>query len=108
MPLMQAATDLGVTDEIPIAAGFVDNVVMPAFFSNAIGSTSGILYHYTLPDNEINDWLVAQTTERFEVPPDLFDADAMNAAILIVEALRASGSDANADALITAMEGTGV
>ncbi len=105
VPLLQAATDLGVTDEIPIAAGFVDNVVMPAFFSNAIGSTSGILYHYTLADNEINDWLVAQTTERFEVPPDLFDADAMNAAILIVEALRASDSDANADALITAMEG---
>jgi branched-chain amino acid transport system substrate-binding protein len=105
VPLLQAATDLGVTDEIPIAAGFVDNVVMPAFFSNAIGSTSGILYHYTLADNEINNWLVEQTTDRFEVPPDLFDADAMNAAILIVEALRASDSDANADALITAMEG---
>jgi branched-chain amino acid transport system substrate-binding protein len=105
VPLLQAATDLGVTDEIPIAAGFVDNVVMPAFFSNAIGSTSGILYHYTLADNEINDWLIEQTTSRHEVPPDLFDADAMNAAILLVEALRASDSDATAGALITAMEG---
>jgi hypothetical protein len=100
VPLVQAANDLGVTDEIPIAAGFVDNVVMPAFFADAIGTTSGILYHYTLADNEINDWLVEQTTARFSVPPDLFDADAMNAAILIGEALKATGGDATASVLI--------
>lgn len=105
VPLLQAATDLGVTDEIPIASAFVDNVVMPAFFSNAIGSTSGILYHYTLADNEINDWLTEQTMARFSVPPDLFDADAMNAALLIAEALKATGGDTSADALIAAMEG---
>jgi branched-chain amino acid transport system substrate-binding protein len=105
VPLVQAANDLGVTDEIPIAAGFVDNVVMPAFFADAIGTTSGILYHYTLADNEINDWLVEQTIDRFGVPPDLFDADAMNAAILIGEALKATGGDANAEAMIGVMEG---
>jgi branched-chain amino acid transport system substrate-binding protein len=105
VPLLQAATDTGVLDEIPMAAGFVDNVVMPAFFSNAIGSTSGILYHYTFPDNEINDWLVTNSVERNGVPPDLFDADAMNAAILIAEALHASGGDASAAALIAVMEG---
>ncbi len=105
VPLLQAAQDSGVLDEIPMASGFVDNIVMPAFFSNAIGSTSGILYHYTLPDNEINDWLVEHTMERFNTVPDLFDADAMNAAILIVEALRITGGDASADALIDAMEG---
>ena len=105
VPLLQAAQDAGVLDEIPIAAGFVDNIVMPVFFSNAIGSTSGILYHYTLPDNEINDWLVEHTMEQFETVPDLFDADAMNAAIMVVEALRATGGDASADALIGAMEG---
>lgn len=105
VPLLQAATDLGVTEQVPVAAGFVDNVVMPAFFANAIGSTSGILYHYTLPTNEINDWLVETTMERFATPPDLFDADAMNAAILIVEALTKTDGDASADALIEAMEG---
>jgi len=105
VPLLQAATDTGVLDQIPMAAGFVDNVVMPAFFANAIGSTSGILYHYSLPDNDINDWLVAETKDRFGVPPDLFDADAANAAIMIVEALHKTGGDANADALIGVMEG---
>jgi branched-chain amino acid transport system substrate-binding protein len=105
VPLVQAANDLGVTDEIPIAAGFIDNVVMPAFFADAIGTTSGILYHYTLANNEINDWLVEQSSDRFDVPPDLFDADAMNAAILIGEALKATGGDASAAAMIGAMEG---
>jgi branched-chain amino acid transport system substrate-binding protein len=78
---------------------------MPAFFANAIGSTSGILYHYTAPDNEANDWLVEQTMERHGTPPDLFDADGMNAAILLVEALKATGGDSDAQALIAVMEG---
>lgn len=43
--------------------------------------------------------------ERHGVPPDLFDADGMNAAIMVVEALKATGGDASADALIAAMEG---
>lgn len=105
VPLIQAANDLGVMEEVDLAAAFVDNLVMPSFFANAVGSTSGILYHYTLPDNEINDWLVEQSVARHETPPDLFDADAMNAAIMLVEAVQATGGDAGADALISAMEG---
>lgn len=105
VPMMGAATDLGVVDEMALAASFVDNAVMPTFFANLVGTTSGILYHYTLPDNEINDWLVAKTQEVDGTFPDLFDADGMNAAIMIVEALKASGGDASADALRTAMEG---
>ncbi|MDT8306891.1 MAG: substrate-binding domain-containing protein [Anaerolineae bacterium] len=105
VPMMQAAQELGVMDEVALASAFVDNVVMPAFFANAVGSTSGILYHYTAPDNEINDWLVEQTMERHGTPPDLFDADGMNAAILLVEALKATGGDTDPQALIDAMEG---
>jgi branched-chain amino acid transport system substrate-binding protein len=105
IPMMQSATELGVFDEMDMAASFVDNVVMPAFFSNAIGSTSGILYHYTAPDNAINDWLVEQVQANYETFPDLFDADGMNAALLVVEAVKASGGDASADALIPVMEG---
>jgi branched-chain amino acid transport system substrate-binding protein len=105
VPMMQAAQELGVMEEVALASAFVDNVVMPAFFANAIGSTSGILYHYTAPDNEANDWLVEQTMERHGTPPDLFDADGMNAAILLVEALKATGGDTDPQALIDAMEG---
>jgi branched-chain amino acid transport system substrate-binding protein len=105
VPLMQAATDLGVMEESAMASGFVDNVVMPIFFSNAIGSTSGILYHYTLPNNPINDFLVAESKARFGVAPDLFDADGMNAAILLVEGLRKTGGSADGDTLVAAMQG---
>lgn len=103
--IMQAAVDLGVTDEMDMASSFVDNVALPAFFANSIGSTGSILYHYTAPDNAINDWLVEETLARYEVYPDLFDADGANAAILLVETLKATGGDTSADAMIAAMEG---
>jgi branched-chain amino acid transport system substrate-binding protein len=105
VPMMQAANELGVMDEMDLASAFVDNVVMPAFFAEAIGSTSGILYHYSLPDNPINDWLVEETVARFGTPPDLFDADGMNAAIMVVEAVKATNGDTSSAALIAAMEG---
>lgn len=104
VPLLQAAQDTGVLDEMEMASGFVDNAVMPVFFGNAIGSTSGILYHYALPDNPVNDFLIEKAAEAGTFP-DLFDADGMNAAIMVVEALRATGGDASADALRAAMEG---
>ena len=102
--MLQSAQDLGVLDEMTLASPFVDNIVMPTFFANAIGTTSTILYHYTQPDNEINDWLVEKVAEQGTFP-DLFDADGMNAALLVVEALKATGGDASSEALRTAMEG---
>ena len=105
VPLLQAAIDLGVVDDDTVLGSpFVDNVVMPAFFSNAIGSTSTILYHYTAPDNAINDYLIEQAAAAGAIP-DLFDADGMNAAIMVVEALRATGGAADADSLRAALEG---
>ena len=103
--MMQSAVDIGVTEEMAMGVSFVDNVALPVFFSDLVGSTSGILYHYTAPDNEINDWLVTESSERYNVYPDLFDADGFNAALMVVEGLKATKGDASADALITAFEG---
>lgn len=103
--MMQAARDLGVTDEMALGSTFIDNALMPTFFGNAIGTTSGILYHYSAPDNPANDFLTAEDKERYGVPPDLFDADGMNAAIMAVEALKATGGDTGSEALLEAMEG---
>jgi len=105
IPMMQSADELGVLDETALAASFIDNVALPAFFANAIGNTSGILYHYTLPDNEVNDWLVEQVQARHQTFPDLFDADSMNAGIMLATALRLTGGDTSPEALIEAMEG---
>ena len=103
--LMQAAADQGVTETLSLGATFIDNVLMPTFFANAVGTTAGILYHYSAPNNPANDFLKAQDKERYGVMPDLFDADGMNAAILVVEALKATNGDVNGDALKGAMEG---
>jgi branched-chain amino acid transport system substrate-binding protein len=84
---------------------FIDNVLMPTFFSNAIGTTAGIVYHYSAPKNEINDYLVSKESEVYGVTPDLFDADGMNAALMIVAALKATNGDTSSDALVKAMEG---
>lgn len=103
--LMQAAVDQGVTETMSLGATFIDNVLMPTFFANAVGTTAGILYHYSAPDNPANDFLVANTKPRYGVMPDLFDADGMNAAILVVEAVKATNGDVDGDALKDAMEG---
>jgi branched-chain amino acid transport system substrate-binding protein len=96
---------LGVLDEMGIGASIANNATVAPIFGPLIGQSSGILYHYTAPDNPINDWLTEQMMERYDRPPDLFDADGMNAALLAVEAIKATGGDVGADALIAAMEG---
>ena len=49
-------------------------------------------------------WLL-NTKARYGVMPDLFAGDGMNAAIMLVEGLKATGGDASADALLGAFEG---
>ena len=107
VPLMQAAVDLGVTDQMALAATFIDNTLMPIWYGNAVGSTNGILYQYAAPHpaNPANDFLVAQDKPRYGVMPDLFDADGMNAAIMALEAIQATNGDVNGDVLVAAMEG---
>lgn len=104
--MMQAAADQGVNETMSLGSTFIDNALMPIFFPNAVGTTSGILYHYTAPQNNtINGWLVFETEARYGVPPDLFDADGMNAALMLVEAIKATNGDTTGSALIVAMEG---
>ncbi len=63
------------------------------------------IYYYELPKNSINDWLVQQHKSKYNEPPDLFTAGGMAAAMAIVTALDKTGGDANADKLISTMEG---
>ena len=105
VPLRRATRDSGVLDEMVVVSAFVDNQLMPAIFVGAEGSISGIPYHYTLPDNPINDWMVDRVRAEFDTQPDLFDADAFNAALLITESLKATGGNTGADALREAIEG---
>jgi branched-chain amino acid transport system substrate-binding protein len=103
--LLQSAVDEGVIDQMDLALSFADNASIPGVYDPIVGTSGGIVYHYTLPGNEINDWLVVETQARLGVPPDLFYADGMNAALLIIEALKATDGDTSIEALIAAMEG---
>lgn len=103
--IIQSAKELGVTDKMAMGSSIADNATVPVFYSSAVGQNSGILYHYTLPKNAINDWLTKETIARFKSPPDLFDADGMNAALMFVEGLKKSGGSTDSAALIKAFEG---
>jgi len=103
--IVQAAADQGVTDTKELGTTFIDNLMMPVFYSNAIGTTAGIVYHYSAPQNPINDFLIEQLKARYEAVPDLFDADGMNAAIMIVETLKKTNGNVEPETLVAAMEG---
>lgn len=103
--LFQQLQEQGVLDKLTLATGFGDNVTLPTVYANAVNSVGMIAYHYTLPKNPVNDWLVEKHKEKFGTPPDLFTAGGMAAAIATVKALEATNGDTTADKLISVMEG---
>ncbi|KIL53136.1 substrate-binding domain-containing protein [Jeotgalibacillus campisalis] len=71
-----------------------------------VGMEGFSVYYHTLPDNEVNDWLVEEHKARYDDEvPDLFTPGGMTAAISIVEALKKSEGSADAEELIGIMEG---
>ncbi|NLI69162.1 MAG: ABC transporter substrate-binding protein [Bacilli bacterium] len=97
--------DMKVQDRgIKISTGAPD---IPALKTmNALVGMEGFtVYYHELPDNEINDWLVEEHKKRFNEPPDLFTSGGMTAAIAIVEALKKTEGDTDANKLIEVMEG---
>lgn len=90
---------------IKISTGAPDIAAL-ATMEPLIGMEGFTVYYHDLPNNDINNWLVEEHKKRYngEVP-DLFTPGGMSAAIAIVEALKKTEGDVNADTLITAMEG---
>ena len=98
-PMFQQMSQLGVFDDMVVGTGVGDNQTLAAGYADAIGVVGVQVYHYTLPDNEINDWLVARHMEEYGTPPDLWAAGGMMAAIMAVDGLEATHGDSSADAL---------
>jgi branched-chain amino acid transport system substrate-binding protein len=103
-PMFQQMSQLGLFDEMVIGTGVGDNQSLAAGYGDAIGSVGIQVYHYTLPDNPINDWLIDAHIEAYGEPPDLWAAGGMMAAIMLVEGVKANNGDASADALIAFYE----
>lgn len=90
---------------IKISTGAPDIIALQ-FMEPLIGMEGFSVYHHTLPNNEVNDWLIEEHKKRFDGEvPDLFTPGGFSAAIAIVEALKKSGGDADGNTLIPLMEG---
>lgn len=98
---------IGVDEDKPVLiTGFGSNDDVSSFVDDSqVGNVGLIVYHYTLPNNEVNDWLVEQHQARYNQEPDLFTecgfatAQALTAGITMAE-----GSTLPED-LIPALEG---
>ena len=90
---------------IKISTGAPDIVALQ-MMGPLVGMEGFSVYYHTLPDNEVNDWLVEEHKARYngEVP-DLFTPGGFSAAVAIVSALEKSGGDADGNTLIPLMEG---
>jgi len=98
--------DMKVQDKgIKISTGAPDIAALSTM-EPLVGMEGFSVYYYDLPHNKINDWLVAENKKRFngEVP-DLFTPGGMSAAISIVEALKKTDGNTDANKLIKTMEG---
>lgn len=103
--LFQQLADLGALDEMRVATGYGDNASFAAVYGSALGQIGLNVYHYTVPETEVNDFLVARHLELFGEPPDLFTAGGMASAIALAAALEKTGGDTDGDAMIAALEG---
>ncbi|KPN97257.1 substrate-binding domain-containing protein [Lysinibacillus sp. ZYM-1] len=89
---------------IKISTGAPDIIALQ-FMNPLVGMEGFSVYYNTLPQNDVNKWLVDEHQKRFNEVPDLFTPGGMSAAIAIVEALKKSDGDADANKLIDVMEG---
>lgn len=103
--LFQALNDLGALEEMTVGTGYGDNASFAAVYGAAMNQIGLNVYHYTVPDNDINDWLVERHMEEYGEYPDLFTAGGMASALALANALEVTGGDTTADGMIAALEG---
>ena len=70
-----------------------------------IGNIGLIVYHYTLPQNEINDWLVEQHKAAYNDVPDLFTECGFATAQALAAGIEAAEGSTLPEDLIPALEG---
>lgn len=104
--LFNQMSELGVQDTMGVVTGFNSNDIQDLLGLNQVGDVGYIVYHYTAPDNEVNDWMVENHLDRYEGdPPDLFTECMFATAQALVAALEITGGDTFPDAMIPALEG---
>lgn len=104
--LFQQAGEQGVYKKVKVTGGIADFASMKQMGAAAAGMSGMVKYFHTLPKNPVNDFLVKRHKEKFNGElPDLFTGGGMAAGIAIVEGLKKTNGDADADKLVAALEG---
>ncbi len=103
--LNQQIVQLGLLKQMKLATGIGDMRSMKAMTADNVGTGGLVKYFYTFPKTRANDFLVAEYKKRFNETPELFTAGGMAAAIAIVDALKKTSGDADAEKLIATLEG---
>jgi ABC-type branched-subunit amino acid transport system ATPase component/ABC-type branched-subunit amino acid transport system substrate-binding protein len=103
--LFSQMRDSGVFDRMKVTGGLGDREARHALGMDAVGMVGVCKYSPILPNNPVNDWLREKHTKRHGEAPDLFTGGGFAAGIALVEALKKTGGNPDAEALIPVMEG---
>ncbi len=103
--LFQQISELGVQDQMAVVAAFNSNDIVALSDPSNIGNISWIVYHYSFPDNEINDWMVEQSRALYDENPDLFTECSFATAQAMVSAFSETAGDTLPETVIPVLEG---
>jgi branched-chain amino acid transport system substrate-binding protein len=103
--LTQQIAQLGLYKSMKVTGGIADMRAMKQLPKDAEGAMGMVKYFHTLPKNKANDYLVAEYKKRHNEAPELFSAGGFNAAVAIIEALKKTNGETDAEKLISTLEG---
>ncbi len=104
--LYQQFDELGVDENVTIVGAFNSNDIVKLASTEAnIGNVSWIVYHYSFPQTEVNDWLTEKHVAVYSDVPDLFTECGFATAQAISLAVNASEGDTLPSALSPVLEG---
>jgi branched-chain amino acid transport system substrate-binding protein len=103
--LYQQIAELGVQDQMTVVGAFNSNDIVATSDPSTIGSVAFIIYHYTFPQNAVNDWLVEKHRAAYNDVPDLFTECAFATAQALAAGVEAAAGDTLPESLIPQLEG---
>ncbi|MCB9459065.1 MAG: substrate-binding domain-containing protein [Anaerolineaceae bacterium] len=110
--LFQQLAELGVNEAMNVVGAFNSNDIVAVSDPSTVGNVSWIVYHYSFPMTEANDWMVEKHVEYFPNPttgdvdyPDLFTECGFATAEAVYATVEATGGDTLPEAMIPAVEG---
>jgi branched-chain amino acid transport system substrate-binding protein len=103
--LLMQMQEMGIMDSIKVAGGLVEREILEHVGDAVAGMVCSVKYHHAFPKNPVNHWLVSRHQERFGAPPDLFTESGFSSGVALIEGLRRTRGNTDAESLIPVLEG---